>query len=211
METRLVLIDGHGLILNGIRMILAPHAHYHIAGQAKNGLDAYALCREERPDIVILELDLPGMDGLDVIAQLHRRWPAMRILVLTSRGHELHAASALRQGASGYVLKKSSQQTLLSGLQCVAAGKRYIDPLLDSGQVLQQIDIGDVKIPLLTLRERQVLKQIAEGASNPVIADKLSISRKTVETHRLNMMKKLNVHKATELIRWSQRYGMMEP
>ncbi len=210
MKIKLVLVDDHELILNGIKLMLAPHPRYHILGQTDNGLDVYRLCRDNNPDIVILDLGLPGMDGQDVIAQLLRRWPAMRIIVLTSRQGEHHAASVLRLGALGFVLKGSPQHILLEALPGVLARRRYIDPSLDHFRVFQLLEEAGTHPLSLTLRERQVLKQIAEGAGNQTIAANLSISPKTVETHRLNIMRKLDVHKAVELVHWSHRLGLVE-
>ncbi len=210
MKVKLILVDDHELIINGITSMLKPYPHFDIVGQANNGLAVYRLCGELTPDIVILDLGLPGMDGQDVLAQLIKRWPALRILVLTSRQGEHHAANVLRLGAMGFVLKGSPQQILLAAIQAVAGKKRYIDPSLDHFRVFRLIN-NAVSHPLsLTLRERQVLKQIAEGAGNQAIATNLSISPKTVETHRLNIMRKLDVHKAIELVHWSHRLGLVE-
>lgn len=210
MKIKLVLVDDHELIINGIKSLLDANPRYQIAGQADNGLEVYGLCSEINPDIVILDLGLPGMDGQDVVAQLLRRWPAMRIIVLTSRRGEHLAAKVLRLGALGFVLKGSPQHSLLTALRYVVNRKRYIDPALDHFRVFQLMNESDNHPLSLTLRERQVLKQIAEGIGNNTIADNLSISTKTVETHRLNIMRKLDVHKAIELVHWSHRLGLVE-
>ncbi|MFW5401863.1 two component system response regulator [Yersinia sp. 1252 StPb PI] len=210
MNTKLLIVDDHELIINGIKNMLAAYPRYQIVGQADNGLDVYNLCRQTEPDIAIIDLGLPGMDGLDVIIQLLRRWPTMKILALTARHEEHHASKTLSSGALGYVLKKSPQQILLAAIQTVAAGKRYIDPALNSSLVNKLAQGSDARQPVLTPRERQILKLITEGACNRIIAAHLSISQKTVETHRLNMMKKLDVHKVAELIHWSYRLGLNE-
>lgn len=210
MYIRILLVDDHQLIINGIMAMLDADCRYQVVGQALNGLDVYRLCQETRPDMVILDLGLPGMDGLDVLAQLHRRWPALRKLVLTSRQEEHHAIKALRLGAAGFVLKKSPPPILLRAIQTVANGKQYLDPQLDSNRIALAAPAAERDPRRLTCRERQVLKQIAEGAGNVAIASALSISPKTVETHRLNIMRKLDVHKVTELIRWSHRLGLVE-
>ncbi|CFQ38518.1 MULTISPECIES: two component system response regulator [Yersinia] len=208
MKTKLLIVDDHELIINGIKNMLAAYPRYHIVGQAENGLDVYNLCRQAEPDMAIIDLGLPGMDGLDVIIQLLRRWPTMKILALTARHEEHYASRTLSSGALGYVLKKSSQQILMAAIQTVSAGKRYIDPALNSELVSKLSQDTENNQPILTPRERQILKLITEGACNRIIADRLSISQKTVETHRLNMMKKLDVHKVAELIHWSYRLGL---
>lgn len=210
MNTKLLIVDDHELIINGIKNMLAAYPRYQIVGQADNGLEVYNLCRQTEPDIAIIDLGLPGMDGLDVIIQLLRRWPTMKILALTARHEEHHASRTLNSGALGYVLKKSPQQILMAAIQTVSVGKRYIDPALNSSLVNKLAQGTDANQPVLTPRERQILKLITEGACNRIIAAHLSISQKTVETHRLNMMKKLDVHKVAELIHWSYRLGLNE-
>lgn len=210
MNTKLLIVDDHELIINGIKNMLAAYPRYQIVGQADNGLEVYNLCRQTEPDIAIIDLGLPGMDGLDVIIQLFRRWPTMKILALTARHEEHHASRTLNSGALGYVLKKSPQQILMAAIQTVSVGKRYIDPALNSSLVNKLAQGTDASQPVLTPRERQILKLITEGACNRIIAAHLSISQKTVETHRLNMMKKLDVHKVAELIHWSYRLGLNE-
>jgi len=210
MKKKLILVDDHELIISGIKSMLSPYPYFEVVGQADNGLAVYRLCGDLNPDIVILDLGLPGMDGQDVLAQLLRRWPTMRVVVLTSRQAEHHAANALRLGALGFVLKGSPQHILLAAIQAVSSKKRYIDPALDHFRVFRLMN-STVSHPLsLTLRERQVLKQIAEGVGNQTIAANLSISPKTVDTHRLNIMRKLDVHKAIELVHWSHRLGLVE-
>ncbi|WP_145573794.1 two component system response regulator [Yersinia mollaretii] len=209
MKTKLLIVDDHELIINGIKNMLAAYPRYQIVGQAENGLDVYNLCRQTEPDIAIIDLGLPGMDGLDVIIQVLRRWPTMKILAFTARHEEHYASRTLSSGALGYVLKKSPQQILMAAIQTVAVGKRYIDPALNSELMSKMSSHGNKSNqPILTPRERQILKLITEGACNRIIADRLSISQKTVETHRLNMMKKLDVHKVAELIHWSYRLGL---
>ncbi|ARB83478.1 MULTISPECIES: two component system response regulator [Yersinia] len=210
MNTKLLIVDDHELIINGIKNMLAAYPRYQIVGQADNGLEVYNLCRQTEPDIAIIDLGLPGMDGLDVIIQLLRRWPTMKILALTARHEEHHASRTLNSGALGSVLKKSPQQILMAAIQTVSVGKRYIDPALNSSLVNKLAQGTDACQPVLTPRERQILKLITEGACNRIIAAHLSISQKTVETHRLNMMKKLDVHKVAELIHWSYRLGLNE-
>lgn len=135
MNTKLLIVDDHELIINGIKNMLAAYPRYQIVGQADNGLEVYNLCRQTEPDIAIIDLGLPGMDGLDVIIQLLRRWPTMKILALTARHEEHHASRTLNSGALGYVLKKSPQQILMAAIQTVSVGKRYIDPALNSSLV----------------------------------------------------------------------------
>ncbi|ACQ66923.1 DNA-binding response regulator [Candidatus Williamhamiltonella defendens] len=208
MNVKILIVDDHELIINGIKNMLSPYKRYQVVGQTENGLDVYNLCVQTEPDMVILDLGLPGMNGQEVILQLHRRWPQLNILVLTAREEEHYASQTLKMGALGYVIKKSPQQILMAAVQTVLAGKQYIDPTLNVDSVLKLIKESEHYPSILTSRERQILKLITEGVSNRIIADRLYISEKTVETHRLNMMKKLDVHKVAQLIQWSQRLGI---
>ncbi|TKI04343.1 two component system response regulator [Martelella alba] len=207
---KILIVDDHELIIAGIKSLFRPYAFYRIVGHAGNGLDVSQLCRQTMPDLVILDLGLPGMEGEDVITQLLRRWPSLRVVAHTSRQGEHHAARVFRLGAMAFVAKTSPARRLLEAVDAVCAGRRYIDPVLETRRVDQLMAEQESPSLSLTLRERQVLKQIAEGAGNRDIAARLSISCKTVETHRLNIMRKLDVHKATELILWSHRLGLVE-
>ncbi|WP_339057198.1 two component system response regulator [Candidatus Regiella endosymbiont of Tuberolachnus salignus] len=204
MNVKILIVDDHELIINGVKNMLSPYPRYQIVGQVENGLDVRNMCQKTEPDMVILDLGLPGMDGQDVSVDLLRRWPRLRILALTARQEEYYVSQILNIGALGYVLKKSPQEVLLAAIQTIMAGKRYIDPALDHDHILQLMKTCQ----LLTPRERQVLKLITEGACNRIIAEKLTISKKTVETHRLNMMRKLDAHKVVHLIEWSRRLGL---
>ncbi|ONF77584.1 DNA-binding response regulator [Salmonella enterica subsp. enterica serovar Typhimurium] len=173
-EYKILLVDDHEIIINGIMNALLPWPHFKIVEHVKNGLEVYNACCAYEPDILILDLSLPGINGLDIIPQLHQRWPAMNILVYTAYQQEYMTIKTLAAGANGYVLKSSSQQVLLAALQTVAVNKRYIDPTLNREAILAEISI------------------------------------KTVETHRMNMMRKLQVHKVTELLNCARRMRLIE-
>jgi two-component system secretion response regulator SsrB len=204
---RLLIVDDHSLLREGIKEALAGEPSYRIVGEAANGLDVYSACHALQPDIVLLDLGLPGMNGIEVISQLKRRWAALVIVVFTGDGAEFRAREALDAGASGYVLKASTKDTLLAALATAVRGGRFLDPSLDRTQICAASDSSERAA--LTGRERQILQLVAEGARNRDIAEKLSISIKTVETHRLNLMRKLNAHKAVELANWAHRLGLV--
>lgn len=207
---KILLVDDHEIIVNGIINALTPWPHFQVVGHSRNGLDVYNDCRVHEPDIIILDLSLPGLNGLDIIPQLRYRWPAMRILAYTAHQEEYMAIRTLAEGACGYVLKSSSQQVFLAALQMVALNKRFIDPALNQEAIQTALNAACNNQQILTARERQILKLIDEGYSNRLIAEKLFISVKTVETHRLNIMRKLKVHKVTELINCAKRMGLMD-
>ncbi|WP_440030404.1 two component system response regulator [Chromobacterium amazonense] len=205
---RILIVEDHSLLIDGICTLLANQPRYEVVGSVSDGLSVYEACQKLTPDMVLLDLGLPGMDGVDVIHQLRRRWEHLRIVVVTASANAPRGQSALDAGALAYVLKQSPQQVLLAALQSAALGKSYIDP----GLKLETLESGirtSCDAPL-TLRERQVLKLVAEGRRNRDIAELLSISLKTVETHRLNLMRKLGAHNAAELSNWARKLGVLE-
>ncbi|QAU24837.1 two component system response regulator [Dyella sp. M7H15-1] len=205
---RVLIVEDHSLLIDGLRHLLRRQPRYEVVGAVSSGLDVYKACQDLSPDIVLLDLGLPGMDGIDVIRQLRKRWTQLRIVVVTAAAEEWRGQEAREAGAMAYVLKQSPQQVLLAALQHAALGKPYIDPALRLNSLEPSSSPANNEVPL-TLRERQVLKLVAEGHSNRDVAELLSISLKTVETHRLNLMRKLDAHKATELTHWARRLGLI--
>jgi len=209
-EYKIVIVDDHELIINGFINALTPWPRYRVVAHISNGLAAYNVCRLHHPDIIVLDLGLPEINGLDIIPQLHNRWPEMKILIYTACKEEHVAVKSLAAGADGYVLKNSSLQILLAALQMISVNKRYIDPALNREAIKTALDLNKTSNQLLTIRERQILKLINEGNTNKIIGEKLFISIKTVETHRLNMMRKFKVHKVVELLHCARRIGLLD-
>lgn len=209
-DHRILLVDDHELIVNGIINLLSPYPRFHVVAHIDDGLEVYNACRLHAPDIVVLDLGLPGINGLDLIPQLRRRLPQMAILAYTAHMEETMAIRTLSAGALGYVLKNSGRQVLLAALQSVAVKKCYIDPALNREAINTALRVKNDSTEILTPRERQILKLIADGFTNRLIGERLCISVKTVETHRLNVMRKLNVHKVTELLICARRLGLTE-
>lgn len=205
---RVLIVEDHSLLAEGIRHLLANYPRYKVVGEVSNGLAVYDACLRLSPDLVLLDLNLPGMDGIDIISQLRRRWEELRIIVITASTEERRRYDALSSGALAYVLKQSPRQVLLAALQHVALGKSYIDPALQPPP--SEFANYTRNSPSLTPRERQILKLIAEGKRNRDVSELLSISLKTVETHRLNLMRKLDAHNAAELSNWARRLGILE-
>ncbi len=209
-DHRILLVDDHELIFNGIVNLLAPYPRFQVIAHIDDGLEVYNACRIHEPNILVLDLGLPGINGLDLIPQLRRRLPEMAILAYTAHMEEIMAIRTLSAGAMGYVLKNSSRQVLLAALQSVAVKKCYIDPALNREAINAALNVKNENTEILTPRERQILKLIADGFTNRLIGERLCISVKTVETHRLNIMRKLNVHKVTELLICARRLGLTE-
>lgn len=203
---RILIVEDHYLLRYGLKSLMLTVPNYEVIGEVVDGLNVYAACQKLNPDVVLLDLGLPGMDGIDIIRQLKRRTPKLIIVVITADASEHRARDALAAGALGYVLKKSSRQVLLAGLQTAIAGKIFLDPALNRSHVINTPNVDSLSA--LTTRERQILKLIAEGNRNRDISEKLSITIKTVETHRLNLMRKLNAHNIAELVNWACRLGI---
>jgi len=207
---RLLLVDDHALIREGIKTLLDGVRGVQVVGEAENGHEALTVCREVNPDLILMDLNMPLLDGVSAINLIRARWPHIRILALTSNVSEANAALALDAGAHGYLLKRSRREVLLAAVERVGAGQAFIDPSIDAAQVASLRADGESSAGVtLTERERQLLKLIAGGSRNRDIAELLNISLKTVETHRLNLMKKLDAHNAADLTQWAFRLGLL--
>ena len=208
MHVKILFFDDHDLIFVCLKKCWSPYPDLELVGFVNDGLEAYEQCLKLNPDLTFMDLSLPGMSGVEAIRQLRKRWPEMMIIVLTASEEEHKAREALDAGANGYVLKNGSKSTLLAAIKSVTRGKQFLDPSLDASHIeaLGQVAEGD--IPVLTPREKQVLKLIFEGKRNRDIAEALLIGLKTVETHRMNIMRKLDAHNVADLMKWAHRMGI---
>lgn len=192
------IVEDHTIVREGLRALLSLDPRIEIVGETDNGRDAIHLVGSFKPALVLMDLSMPGMNGMEAIREIKQRHPDVRIIVLTVHKTEEYIRVALQAGASGYVLKDATHAELMIAIKSVAEGKIYLSPDVSEKIVVGYLDGGaiDAKSPweMLTHRERIVLKLIAEGRQNKNIADYLCISVKTVEKHRSNLMKKLNLH-----------------
>jgi len=208
-DYRIVLVDDHPLMREGLRALLLDAPGVRVVGDAENGRQALDVCRALEPDLLLLDLNMPVMDGLSALPLIRQRWPAIRILTLTARLSEQNAALALDAGADGYVLKSSTSEVLRAAIATLLAGRPFLDADLNPDQVAAlRANASAQPGVTLTDRERQILKLVAEGARNRDVAELLCISLKTVETHRLNLMKKLDAHNAADLTQWAFKLGV---
>ena len=204
-KIKTLIVDDHIFIANGIKEFISKIDFIDVVGICENGLDVYKWCIKYHPSLILLDLGLPGMRGLDVITKLTNRWPNIKILCISAITEESKIKEALDAGAIGYVLKKSKQSVLFDAINSVINSRKYIDPNIDEAILnLENTEKLNIK---LTPRESQILKLITEGKKNREIAETLIISLKTVESHRLNLMRKLDAHNAVDLIKWAQRLG----
>lgn len=205
MALSLVLADDHPIVRRGLREVLSTLAEVELVGEATDGLEALRLVEKVHPDVLILDLMMPGMNGWDVAREVRNRSPQTRIIVLSMYPNEAYVVAALRAGAQAYVLKEADIDDLIKAIQSVKSGRRFLSaPISEEGieHYLKQEEETPLKpAQRLTTRERQVLQMTIEGQSSNEIARRLFISRRTVETHRANLMRKLNVRNLKELVR----------
>jgi two-component system response regulator NreC len=209
MPIRLILADDHLIVRQGLRLVLEKE-RIEILGEASDGPEALRLIRELHPDIAVLDLDMPGLDGLAVLREAAVVSPQTRAIILTRHMEEPYAVEALRIGARGYVLKTQASTDLVAAIQHVDRGEVYLSPKI-SKAVVQAYLTNEGPSGQLSVRERQVLQLVAEGFSTKKIATLLGISVKTADTHRTKLMEKLDIHQTAGLVRYAIRNGLLEP
>jgi len=211
----IVLADDHPVVRAGVRNLLEAEPDMRVIGEVHEALRVEDEVDRLQPDVLVLDLHMPDLSGLEVARRVTKRTPPTRIVVLSMHANEAYVVQALRNGALGYVLKGAPPQSLIDGVRAVAAGQRYFSPPL-AAAVVDAYPARAGGAPLdeydtLTGREREVLHLVANGNSSTEIAAKLFISPRTVETHRANIMRKLDLHSHTELIRYVMGRGLIDP
>jgi len=212
---KVLIVDDHAVLRQALRMLLENQPEVEVVGDASNGREALEACEKFHPDVVLMDMVMPGLNGLEATRQIRRRAPKAKVLILTGYMEDEQILAALRAGASGYVVKKSDVQELLLGIQSVHRGNTYFSSSISDGDAVQDY-LWQAKRPesksgydLLTSREREVLQLIAEGYSNQRIAQELYISVKTVEAHKAHIMSKLHAQTRTDLIRYALQRGLV--
>ncbi|MBP7998395.1 MAG: response regulator transcription factor [Chloroflexi bacterium] len=214
-SVRLLLVDDHAVVRFGLRMLLEAQPDLHIVGEAQTGREAIAQVKALHPDVVLMDVQMPDMNGIEATQQIKASFPQTNILALTMYEDDEYFFAMLKAGASGYVPKRAAPDELVSAVRTVSRGEVFLYPTLATRLVqsyLGEIEAGkqpDVSITL-TPREQEVLVQIAQGLSNAEIAEKLVISAKTVDRHRENIMSKLNMHNRVDLVKYALRMGLIE-
>jgi len=209
---RIVLADDHVMFRQGIKNILEGAKDIEVVGEASDGLKLLELLKKVTPDMVILDISMPNLRGLEATREIKIISPDMKVLILTMHRDKEYVYHAIAAGAEGYLLKEDADTELFAAVENIRQGENYVSPLL-SGQLthelIQAVHKGQAASPSdpLTLREREVLKLIAEGISNKKIADLLFISIRTVENHRANIMQKLNIRQTANLVKYAIRKG----
>lgn len=212
MPVRVLLADDHTLVRAGLRKLLEAVPDLEVVGEASDGLALIALVAKLQPDLVLMDIAMPGLNGLDATARVMKEWPATRVLILSMHQNEEYVRQALRYGAAGYLLKDAAPMELDLALKSVLRGDTYLSPAVSKGVLSDYIERlrGDAETgELLTPRQREVLQLIAEGQSTKEIARRLELSVKTVDTHRSQLMQQLNIHEVAGLVRYAIRAGLV--
>ena len=215
-ETRiitLVLADDHQIFRDGLRALLAQEPDLQVIGEASNGLEAIQLVGQLKPDVLVLDLMMPGLNGDEAAHQVRQRVPSTRIVILSMHTNEAYVLRALKCGADGYVSKASGIAELVQAIRQVTQGRRYLSPPLSERAIELYIQKAQ-EAPLdpyetLTLRERQVLQLAAQSCSNAEIAERLLLSARTIEAHRTKVMRKLGLRDQTDLVRYALQHGIL--
>ncbi|HWI62594.1 MAG TPA: response regulator transcription factor [Symbiobacteriaceae bacterium] len=216
MAIRVLICDDHIMVRQGVRMVLQSEAGIELVGEAGRGDEAVALATELKPEVVIMDLSLPDMSGIEATKQIKAAVPAAHVIALTMHEEEPYVIEVLRAGADAYIVKRSAAADLVSAIRQVMAGQAVLDPVVTRAVVSGYMSRPAPPTPdketdsVLTPREKEILILVAEGFTNAEIAKKLYISEKTVQTHRSNILDKLNIHDRTELVRYAIRHGLVE-
>ena len=211
---RIVIAEDHTILREGLRAILSSNSEFEIVGEAEDGREAIRCVENIKPDLVLMDLSMPRTNGLEAIKEIKKQNPEIKVMALTVHKTEEYILEALKGGADGYVLKDATQAELVLAIKNVLMGKRYLSPdisekviegYLEGRKTVKTTSAWDT----LTQREREILKLIAEGFKNKEVADYLCISLKTVEKHRANLMKKLDLHNAAALTAFAMEKGLV--
>ena len=210
---RILLADDHTLVRAGIRALLAQMPDIEVVGEAGDGREALALVKALRPDVLLMDIAMTGMSGLEAAAQVKKECPGVKVIILSMHANEEYVMQALLVGAVGYLLKDAASVELELALKAAVAGQTYLSPAI-SRQVIENYvtRVGGIVPPdPLTARQREILQLVAEGRSTKEIAFALEISVKTVETHRAQIMERLDIHDVPGLVKYAMRTGLIPP
>ena len=213
-KLRVFVADDHAVLRDGLKALVSAQPDMEIVGEAENGQTTYEKAKELKPDVVLMDISMPELSGVQATELLRRDCPCIKILVLTAYKDEGYLDRLLKVGASGFILKLSAAEELIGAIRLVAEGKTYLDPqMVDriaEGYLRSKTLKGEVRQRELTAREEEVLRLIARGNSNKEISTQLKIAVKTVESHKANLMLKLELRSRTEIVRYAVRQGWLQ-
>lgn len=214
MSLRILVVDDHAVVRRGVRALLESHDGWEVCGEATTGRDAIELNRQLRPDVVVMDLSLPELNGLDATRQILKDVPEAEVLVLTMHHSEELAREVLQAGARGYVLKADADENLIAAVDCLRQHKPFLTPTVTEFMLDDYVRRGDAPDALgpvaVTAREREIIQLVAEGHSNKAAASRLGISVKTIEAHRANIMRKLHLRSVSDLVRYAIRNKIVQ-
>jgi DNA-binding NarL/FixJ family response regulator len=211
---RVLLADDHALVRAGFRALLQSLGDIEVVAEASDGNDALRLIEVHQPGLVLLDIAMPGLSGLEIAARIAHDFPNVRVIILSMYANEEYVLQALRVGAAGYLLKDAGTSELELAVKAVARGESYLSPAVSRHVIedyVRRVSSQPSSLDRLTLRQREVLQLIAKGYTTKEIAQTLNISVKTVETHRAQLMKELDIHDVAGLVRYSIRVGLVVP
>ncbi|HLN15026.1 MAG TPA: response regulator transcription factor [bacterium] len=211
-----LLADDHAIVRQGVKMILSAEPDIEVVGEAEDGIAAVEMARRLAPDIAVLDISMPRLDGIEATKRIREALPGTHVLALTMHTEDTYVFQLFRAGASGYVLKRAAATDLVEAIRAARRGETFLYPAVAKAVVedyLKHLEAGEGRATYdgLTDREKQILALVAEGASNQDIAEKLYISIKTVQSHRAHIMGKLNLHDRTQLVRYAIRKALIAP
>ncbi len=211
---RILLADDHTVVRKGLRLLLESHAGFEVVADAADGREAVALAEQHKPDVIVIDVAMPNLNGIEAARQIGAKSPLTAVVFLSMHSDESYVLKALKAGARGYLLKDSAEYDLVSAVKAVSEGKAFFSPAISKMLVedymrrMQEEQVED-SYDLLTTREREVLQLLAEGKNNKEVAQVLNLSLYTVETHRGNIFQKLNLHSSADLILYAVRKGVI--
>ena len=214
MSVTIIVVDDHPIVRQGLRHLLEAEPEFRVVGEAEDGIAAIQLLERLKPDILVLDMMMPSLNGLEVLRRLKNISPNTRTIILSMQSADAYVFESLKNGAAGYVLKETGPSELVNAVRQVVLGNQYLSPKLSkriqtsSGQGI--LDVPSDAYDTLTAREREILQMTVEGRTSHEIGEKLTISPRTIEVHRSNFMNKLGIHNQAELIRFAIKRGILQ-
>lgn len=216
-KVKVLIADDHSLVRNGLQMVFQNQSDISIVGEAENGEEVLDLIAKRKPDIVIIDISMPKLNGIEATRRIRQEYPETKVLILTIHDNQEYIYQMVRAGANGYVLKDAGKNELLAAVRALAQGDKFFSPSVSNVMVEEFIrraqqqasDVGNNAKPRLTQRETEILRHIADGLTNSAIAEKLFLSVRTIDTHRTNIMTKLDIHDTAGLVRYAIQEGLV--
>jgi len=216
-KRQVLIIDDHPLFREGIKTIISRNGRFEVIDEAGTGREGFEKASQLKPDVVLLDISLPDETGMEVARKIRHHLPHTRIMILSMHSKIDYIVEAFQSGATGYVIKESAAERLAQALEAVASGEYFLDSSISHEVIaklmnspVKEAKVSDAGYGKLTAREQEIMRMLAEGASKGQIAEQLCISVKTVENHRANIMRKLDIHSAMELVRYAARLGLID-